>query len=375
MSFLIKIGKRLSRPDIFFYCGIWMMFLLIVGTISQKYMGLYQAQLNFFSSFIFWFYGIPLPAGRATMGLILISLILKSIFEKKYLKNSGTFIVHIGVILLLTGAFITGLLSKEGYMVIPEKNKSNIISDYHTVELAILSADSEEVISIFPEKKLSKNKVLKKNLSFSLYIKDFIKNVQPVKRATPLGESFKGFSKIFELREKKPEKVNEENLAGLTFQIKRNNKIENYAVFEQMPIPQTIKWDHKKYIVSLGPVKTYLPFYLELTDFKKTYYPGTDKVKSYQSVVNIVEEQVKQRRVIKMNQPLRYKGYTFYQSSFIEEDNLESSVLAVVKNLGRAFPYISSLIICIGLLIHIFYSRHGISIHIKKGKKIKDEAK
>ena len=113
MSFLIKISKRLSYPDIFFYCGIWMIILLISGTISQKYIGLYQAQLKFFSSFLFWFYGIPLPAGRTTMGLILISLILKMMFEKKHLNKMGTFIVHIGVILLLTGAFITGVLVKK----------------------------------------------------------------------------------------------------------------------------------------------------------------------------------------------------------------------------------------------------------------------
>ena len=368
MSFLIKISKRLSYPDIFFYCGIWMMILLVSGTISQKYIGLYQAQLKFFSSFLFWFYGIPLPAGRTTMGLILISLILKMIFEKKYLNKMGTFIVHIGVILLLTGAFITGVFSKEAYMVLSEKSQSNIISDYHKVELAIFSTDSKEIISVFSEKKISENKILKENLPFSLKIKKIMKNVEPVQRATPLGETFKGFAKIFELKEKKTEKINEENQAGLTFQIIRNSKIENYAIFEQMPVPQTIQWNNKKYIVSLHPARTYLPFYLELTDFKKINYPGIDKVRSYQSIINIVEGKIKQRRTIKMNQPLRYKGYTFYQSSFIEENNSETSILAVVKNMGRAFPYLSSLIICIGLLIHIFYSRRVFPSLLKKGK-------
>ena len=55
-----------------------------------------------------------------------------------------------------------------------------------------------------------------------------------------------------------------------------------------------------------------------------------------------------------MNEPLRYKGYTFYQSSFIETPDGETSVLAAVKNYGRMFPYISSIIMCIGLLIHLF---------------------
>ncbi|SVA41121.1 uncharacterized protein METZ01_LOCUS93975, partial [marine metagenome] len=57
--------------------------------------------------------------------------------------------------------------------------------------------------------------------------------------------------------------------------------------------------------------------------------------------------------LIQMNEPLRYKGYTFFQSSFIEGPEGETTVLAVVKNYGRLFPYISSIIMCIGLLFHL----------------------
>jgi hypothetical protein len=53
-----------------------------------------------------------------------------------------------------------------------------------------------------------------------------------------------------------------------------------------------------------------------------------------------------------MNEPLRYKGYTFYQSSFEQRDGIEVSVLNVVKNTGRFFPYLSCLVIFCGLLLH-----------------------
>ena len=55
-----------------------------------------------------------------------------------------------------------------------------------------------------------------------------------------------------------------------------------------------------------------------------------------------------------MNNPLRFKGYTFYQAHYEEEEGIKTSVLAVVKNYGRLFPYISSIIMCIGILIQIF---------------------
>lgn len=350
---MIKICKRLSRPDVFFYCGIWMMVLLIGGTISQKYMGLYYVQTQLFSSFFFWFYGIPLPASQTVMGLILTSLILKAVFEKRTIKKLGTTIIHSGIVLLLIGAFITSLFSKEGYVSLTEGHQSNVVSDYHKVELAIMSS-SKKILATFNEQDLQDHKTLMSNLPFSIQVVEFMKNSEPVRRSQPAKDHFKGFAKIFELRKRKPEKINENNIAGLTFQIVNNNKIENYAVFEQMPVLQTIKWNKEKYIVSLHPIKTYLSFSLELIKFKKENYPGIDKVRSYESLVNVVDGQVKQRRLIKMNRPLRYKGYTFYQSSYIEGKNIVS-ILAAVKNVGRAFPYLSSLIICLGLLIHIFY--------------------
>ena len=82
-------------------------------------------------------------------------------------------------------------------------------------------------------------------------------------------------------------------------------------------------------------------------------HPGTGIAKSFSSDVNLIENGIAKRILIQMNNPLRYNGYTFYQSSFIEGPNGETTVLAVVKNYGRLFPYISSIIMCVGLLIHL----------------------
>ena len=366
-----KSAKRLSQPDIFFYCGLWMLVLLFCGTIEQKYIGLWQAQSKYFSSFFFSFYGLPLPAGWTTMGVILISLTLKTLFYTKNIKkHMGSFVTHIGIILLLIGGFITALFSKEGYVLIPEGTKSNIISDYHDVELAIINESSGETVSISQDLLKQKNTIAKQPFSYEkndqlsikkktqspekpfppLQIKEFMKNTEIVKRKNPQTDPFKGFARIFELRKKKPEKVNENNIAGLVFYISKEEKREIYFIYERMPIKQKVKWKDETYIVELRPIRTYLPFFIHLIDFEKTYYPGTDKPRSYQSFVEITDASIKQKRTIKMNQPLRYKGYTFYQSSFIEDKTSESTVLAAVKNKGRAFPY---LIICFGLLIHI----------------------
>jgi uncharacterized membrane protein len=51
-----------------------------------------------------------------------------------------------------------------------------------------------------------------------------------------------------------------------------------------------------------------------------------------------------------MNQPLRYDGKAFYQASFGKADTL--SVLQVVENPGWLLPYISCVVVSVGLLWH-----------------------
>ena len=94
-------------------------------------------------------------------------------------------------------------------------------------------------------------------------------------------------------------------------------------------------------------------------------HPGTNIAKSYSSEVNLIENSIPRRKLIKMNEPLRYKGYTFYQASFVDDREKETTVLASVKNYGRMFPYISSIIMSIGLLLHLLIN---LPILIKKKK-------
>ena len=90
--------------------------------------------------------------------------------------------------------------------------------------------------------------------------------------------------------------------------------------------------------------RTYVPFNIELIDFEKIMHPGTNVAKSFSSDVNLIENDIPRRTLIKMNEPLRHKGYTFFQASFIDDSDVETTVLATVKNYGRLFPYISSII-------------------------------
>ncbi len=102
--------------------------------------------------------------------------------------------------------------------------------------------------------------------------------------------------------------------------------------------------------------KTYrLDFDLELLDFKMTAYPGSSKAKSYESEVRLKG----QTKIISMNEPLQYGGWTFYQSSFEPPQAKEgafASILSVNRDPGRPVKYFGSFLIVIGAAL-LFYRR------------------
>ena len=57
--------------------------------------------------------------------------------------------------------------------------------------------------------------------------------------------------------------------------------------------------------------------------------------------------------LISMNEPFRYKGWTFFQASFQETGGgPEISTFAVTRNYGRLIPYVATGVVFVGLLIH-----------------------
>ena len=349
----------LKQPKIFVFAIIWMMMLVVLGTLAQKDMGLYAAQNRYFSAWITWFWFIPMPGGRLTLIIILINLSFfffkKSIWK---IKKLGIVILHLGGILLLVGGGLTAMFSSEGNMVIEESAQSNHVEDYHFMELAIIntSASSFDEFTIFDQPLLKRNQILAHaNLNFEIEIINYLENCEPTKRNSPAGIQHKGMLKKFMLSELKPEKEDNWNRPGMIYKISNSgtNADGMYGIFLGQSISQTVSVNNKDYTIILRRKRTYLPFSIELLDFKKILHPGTDIPKSYSSDINLIENGAVRKILIQMNEPLRHKGYTFFQSSFIEGPNSETTVLAAVKNYGRLFPYISSIIMCIGLLFHL----------------------
>ncbi len=98
-----------------------------------------------------------------------------------------------------------------------------------------------------------------------------------------------------------------------------------------------------------------LGFDLILNQFRIGRYQGTRQAMSYESDVTVNE---KEKTTISMNEPLKYNGYTFYQSSFQENEAGEPiiSVLSVNHDPGRPWKYLGSFLVILGALL-MFYQR------------------
>ncbi len=124
--------------------------------------------------------------------------------------------------------------------------------------------------------------------------------------------------------------------------------------------------DQTAYLVSFQNRRLQLDFPIKLNEFKIDRYQGTQKAMSYSSQVTAGNDvsssgsnNEKQETVISMNEPMKYKGFTFYQASFQQDEQTgqpTASVLSVNKDPGRPVKYLGSIILTVGIL-WLFYQR------------------
>ena len=351
---MADIIKILQSPKIFIFSLVNMILLVFLGTIFQGELGLYQTQKIYFSSWLHWLYIIPLPGGRLIMIVMFINL-FSMLCRKKMWKMSkvGIIVVHIGALLLLIGGGITAIFSYEGQMNIQEGRSSNYISDYYIKELVIL--ENNQMSFIIDQKNLyNGNNIQQKGLDFSIEISSYLENCDVIKRVTKC-DNCKGNYNNFELIPIPYEKEFELNHSALIFKIigpeESSNGVYASSIYEREH--NRYKLNDTEYTFILRTKRTYLPFEIELIEFTEELHPGTEIAKSYSSDVILKKNDIGREVTISMNEPLRVGGYTFYQSSFNDTGDNDISIFAVVKNYGQLFPYISSIIMCIGLLIHL----------------------
>ncbi len=100
-------------------------------------------------------------------------------------------------------------------------------------------------------------------------------------------------------------------------------------------------------------------FRLELKDFRIETYPGSNQPASFESDVVLKDDftGTVKAQTIKMNQPLKHRGFKIYQSGYqLPQGGPEISVFSVAKDPGIPLKYAGAMILILGTLI-MFYTR------------------
>ena len=127
-----------------------------------------------------------------------------------------------------------------------------------------------------------------------------------------------------------------------------------WLVSNAIPDWQTFTLDGHTYSLVMRQRRFYKQFALTLLHFAHDRYAGTDIPKNFSSRVRLVDFERNENRevLISMNDPLRYRGFTFYQSGF--DNNDKTTILQVVKNPAMFLPYIACGLVALGLAHAIF---------------------
>lgn len=366
--------------------------LIFFGTLDQVQYGIRKTQELYFESFIVvWAWPehapggtylhwlrIPLPGGHTLGGLLFINLIVAHFSRFKMTwKKTGIVLIHFGLLLLLVSEFMTDILSVESNMSVDEGNRKNYSQAFHENELVFVDRTHpkyDRVHSIPVERLRSGRRMDVPDTPLSVRSVRYYPNAEIGRSAngpaSGLPATRGAAVKMGIVAQPKQEtfKEGEYNIATAFVEVFEGDRslgvwLVSNVIDDRFP-PQMVETDNGIWEIALRFTRYYYPFEVELIDFSHDKYPGTEIPFNFSSEVMIRhQDRIKnQKALIYMNHPLRYEGLTFYQASFANEDR--TSIFQVVHNPGWILPYISVLLIGLGMILQ--FNMHFVQFLRKK---------
>lgn len=362
---------------------VLMTLVTLLGTLGQVELGLHAAKEKYFHSWFFIqkFWGLPvlLPGGLLLMIILFINMVLGALIKvRKRWRGAGLLISHFGMLMLLAGGYITWAIATDGYMALYPGMSSSRVESYRDWQLEVYPLNEEgkpETAWILPAETLRTIKsdqqfVAKaENLPFDVVVNGYAENATPIPVSAPIAASATG-KEIdgFKLSPKKKAKEEAMNLPGCYVEFRPNG--DSAEPVEAIlwagsykfdprndPMPLRFEIGGEPYAAMLAKKSWNVPFEVTLDEFIFEKHPGISTARNYESRVTRREEGEEDKPLeIKMNEPMRYAGYTFFQESFgpagSQPGDEMYSQFAVANNPADQWPLWALVITGIGLGIH-----------------------
>lgn len=354
------------------------MVLIFAGTWAQIDLGIWAVLTHYFRTFYVFIPfqlfaprhwnvpgGIPFPGGYVLGGLLLANVLAAHAVRFKFNRRRiGIILIHLGVILLLVGELVTALTAVESNMTLDVGSSANFTEDIREVELAVIDPRDPQVdrVVALPEAMLAwQSLIAHPDLPFEIHVDQFMLNSQvlgPFQAQGRQPQANRGFAaeKKLVFEEKPPISGVESNAVDARSAIitlfHNGQNLGTWAVSLYLEGHQVVMVDNRPYLLALRFKREYKDYTLHLIEFRHDKYLGTETPRNFSSHVRLVDPRHNEDRevLIYMNNPLRYRGETFYQASFKPGD--QTSILQVVRNPGWLMPYIACTVGAIGMTLH-----------------------
>lgn len=355
-----------------------------LATLEQVDHGLHATLRKYFDPSAFWiraelvlpdFMGeykwiIPLPGGYWVLALLFVNLVLGGIIRmRKGWRVVGVLISHFGIVFMVLSAGVTELKEERGTMDFFEGETSNVAQDYYeyVVEVTERTKGIDDKVHVIRGEYLQDlhddlslvRTVQLPALPFDMEFTRFAKNSRVMsvnEMAPPKGEPVIDGYFVFE---RPSAKDAETNVASVYAKIlPRDGATPSVFIASGSEFyPYTAKVGERVFTFTMRKFLWRMPFSVRLDKATAEYYPNSMKPKRFESRVTRIENGSEAIVEIKMNEPMRYEGLTFYQRMMGRENaqmanSRPYSQLEVVRNPADQWPKYSLYIVTFGLFVH-----------------------
>ena len=377
-SIPVRLFRFFSGFGLAVTCLLLLLILTWLSTLEQPAKGLYEVQKRYYDAEAWYVVpeldwlpkingkpvSLPLPGAYLVSAVLFVNLFLGGILRiRKGWKNIGVIISHFSMISLLIAGFVSHHYSKEGIMAVYQGDTSDFAQSYteYTIEVAEIVNGEKEKPYVLPTEHLKnlgadQSRVFEiPELGIELNVSGWMRNSARVK--VDKDDAGKDVIEVdgWALQWLKTNPTEELNLAGChvdVFVEGDQDKTARLVLHGGDPNACTITVDGKIYGLRLMREIWPMPFQVRLDESIGEYYPGTRKPSTFQSDITRIADGSEQAFRIKMNEPMRYGGYTLYQARWEDSGDRPMSGFAIVKNPSDQWPKYSLYISILGLTIH-----------------------
>ncbi len=297
-------------------------------------------------------------------------------------RQGGNLLLHFGVGLLMVGQFTFGDRQLEQRISLVEGESTNALINLDKVELAFITeTDEEDTVVAVPGSTLQaaaeSGELIKDDaLPVDVKVLEFFPNsdlvdIKPGNKDTNQATKGVGLEVLAVGRRKHGGTDGQVNVASAYVDLRDKDSGESvgvHLVSQMLSDRQTllpggagkdildeVEVGESQYQLGLKYHREIKPYWVHLEDVQRRNYSGTETPRDYSSYIRIIDTETGEdlRERVWMNNPLRYRGETFFQSSYTPlPGGKELTGLQVVRNSGWLIPYVACSIMALGMLAH-----------------------